>query len=453
VTAAAAYLVGLVLQVPLWAFRPEPPPFDAVLISPRPGLVLAATHVQQACGSATVAVTMWLLLRRLRTYDAVHRRLLAPLFVYGVVAVLSIPVGSNLLRPVLGPEQTIYIQTVTLALIPAGFAAVVLRGGFARTGELSALVTSLAASPNPGDELEQAVGRTLGDPSARLLRWSRELDAYVDHAGNAVALPAAAGADRAAVPIVAGDRCLGAVVYDPELTVDPAAVAPVGRVIGIALDRERLAQEASESRAALVEASSRLLRETDRERRRIAQDLHDGLQVSLVRVGMKAHRLAQESSDEANRELARELAADVDAAAAALRALVHGVMPAPLVERGLAAAVQELAHALPVRARLDVRDVPARLPEPVESTAYFVVAEALANVVKHAEAERVDVRLRVADEVLRIDIEDDGQGGARVDGEGSGLSGLRDRLNVLGGTLAVTSGGSGTRLSAMVPCA
>jgi signal transduction histidine kinase len=168
---------------------------------------------------------------------------------------------------------------------------------------------------------------------------------------------------------------------------------------------------------------------------------------------MKAHRLAQEFSDEANRELARELAADVDAAAAALRALVHGVMPAPLVERGLAAAVQELAHALPVRARLDVRDVPARLPEPVESTAYFVVAEALANVVKHAEAERVDVRLRVADEVLRIDIEDDGQGGARVDGEGSGLSGLRDRLNVLGGTLAVTSGGSGTRLSAMVPCA
>jgi signal transduction histidine kinase len=448
-TAISAYAVALVLQAPLWAFDPKPPPYDVVMISPRPDLATTGTHVQEACGAAVVAVTLWLLLRRLYGYEARQRRVLAPLFGYGIVAVLSIPLGSDLIRPQLGAENTIYLQTVTLALIPAGFVAVVLRGGFASTGALSELVASVAEPTNAADELERAVARTLGDPSARLLRLPAESEGLP---GAPVALPPTDN-HRAVARIYAGERCLGALVYDPELTVDPAAVAAVGRVVAIALDRERLAADAAESRAALLEASSRLLKDTDRERRRIAQDLHDGLQGPLVRVAIEAHRLAHESPGEANRKLAMQLAADVDAAAAALRALVHGVMPAPLVERGLAAAVQELTHTLPVRARLEVHDVPCRLPEPVESTAYFVVAEALTNVVKHADAQTVDVRLRMADEVLRIDVHDDGRGGAAVDAEASGLARLRDRLDVLGGTLAVTSGRSGTRLSASVPCA
>lgn len=452
VTAVSAYVVGVVLQVPLWAFRPAPPPFDVLLISARPRLALVGYHVQQACGAAVVATTLVVLLRRLSGYTPVQRRLLAPLFLYGVVAVLSVPLASDFLRPVIGVEHTVDVQVLTVALLPVGFVVVVLRGGFARAGELSSLVASVAASANPGQELEQAVARTLGDPSVQLLRWSAERDSYMDHAAEPVALPPT-DEHRAAVQILSGDRCLGAVVYDTELTVDPAAVEAVGRVVAIALDRERLAQEASESRAALAEASSRLLTETDRERRRLARDLHDGLQVSLIRVSMQAHRLVDESGDDIGHDLATQLAADVDAAAAALRALVQGVMPAPLVERGLAAAVQELAYAMPVHAQLEVRDVPARLPAPVESTAYFVVAEALTNVVKHAGAGTVGVYLRVADDALRIEVVDDGRGGAAVDNGGTGLSGLRDRVNVLGGTLAISSDESGTRLSAMMPCA
>jgi signal transduction histidine kinase len=175
--------------------------------------------------------------------------------------------------------------------------------------------------------------------------------------------------------------------------------------------------------------------------------------VSLVRLSMQAHRLAHEPSGDDSAALAARLAAEIDEAAVAARALVHGVMPAPLVERGLAAAVQELVYDLPVRTTLDVEGMPARLPAPVESTAYFVAAEALTNVIKHADARCVEVCLRRDDDVLSVEVVDDGRGGVRIDGSGSGLAGLRDRLEVLGGSLTVTSGSGGTRVRAVLPCA
>ncbi|MCA1656228.1 MAG: histidine kinase [Actinobacteria bacterium] len=453
-TVLLAYFVSIVLQAPLWAFTPVPPPFDVVLVSARPELAQAGYRVQQFGGVVVVAVTVWLLVRRLREYDAAQRRVLGPLFGYGVLAVLAIPIVANVLRPLLGlgDETVVALQAAALAGVPLGFLLVVLRGGFARTGELSAFVTSVASSSGTRRELEEAVASTLGDPSVTLLHWSPAQDGYVDTAGEVVPLPPASD-KRAAVHVVVADERLGVVLYDPRLNDDPAAVAAVGRVAAIAMDRERLAREVSESRRALREASSRVLSEADQQRRRIARDLHDGLQVSLVRLSMQAHRFAQEAPSDSNGALAARLAVEVDEAASALRAIVNGVMPAPLVERGLAAAVQELAYDLPVRATLDVDGLPDRLPAPVESTAYFVAAEALTNVIKHAEARNVDLRLRLERDVLSIDVTDDGRGGVRADSSGSGLSGLRDRVEVLGGTLTVTSGATGTRVQAVLPCA
>lgn len=453
-TVLLVYFVSIVLQVPLWAFTPAPPPFDVLLISARPELAEAGSRVQKVAGVVVVALTVWLLVRRLREYDAAQRRVLAPLFGYGVVAVLAIPIVANVLRPLLGlsTEAMVALQVVALAGVPLGFLLVVLRGGFVRTGELSAFVTSVASSSGSRGDLEEAVASTLGDPSVTLLHWSPAQGGYVDTAGEVVPTPPA-GDKRAAVHVVVGDERLGVVLYDPELNTDPAAVAAVGRVAAIAIDRERLAREVSESRRALRDASARLLSESDRQRRRIARDLHDGLQVSLVRLSMQAHRLAQDPPSNGSGALAARLAVEVDEAASALRAFVNGVMPAPLVERGLAAAVQELAYDLPVRTTLDVDGIPDRLPAPVESTAYFVAAEALTNVIKHADARNVDLSLRLECDVLSIDVVDDGRGGVRSDGSGSGLSGLRDRLEVLGGTLTVTSGATGTRVQAVLPCA
>ena len=453
-TVLMAYFVSVVLQVPLWAFTPAPPPFDVVLVSARPELAEAGSQVQKAAGLVVVGVTVWLLLRRLREYDSAQRRVLAPLFGYGVVAVMAIPISANVVGPLLGlgEDAVVALQVVALAGVPVGFLLVVLRGGFARTGELSAFVTSVAWSSGSRRDLEEAVASTLGDPSVTLLHWSPAQSGYVDTAGGVVPLPAA-GDRRAAVHVAVSDERLGAVLYDPELNADPAAVAAVARVVAIAIDRERLAREVQESRGALREASSRLLDDSDRQRRRIARDLHDGLQVSLVRLSMQAHRLAQDAPGEASGVLAGRLAGEVDEAASALRAIVNGVMPAPLVERGLAAAVQELAYDLPLRTTLDVEGLPARLPAPLESTAYFVTAEALTNVIKHADARSVELSLRLECNVLSIDVVDDGRGGVRIDGSGSGLLGLRDRVEVLGGTLVVTSGATGTRVRAVLPCA
>ena len=453
-TVLLGYFVSIVLQAPLWAFTPVPPPFDVVLVSARPELAQAGYRVQQFGGVVVVAVTVWLLVRRLREYDAAQRRVLGPLFGYGVLAVLAIPIVANVLGPLLGlgDEAVVALQAAALAGVPLGFLLVVLRGGFARTGELSAFVTSVASSSGSRRELEEAVASTLGDPSVTLLHWSPAQGGYVDTAGEVVPLPPTSD-KRAAVHVVVADERLGVVLYDPRLNDDPAAVAAVGRVAAIAIDRERLAREVSESRRALREASSRLLSEADHQRRRIARDLHDGLQVSLVRLSMQAHRLAQETPSDSNGALAARLAVEVDEAASVLRSIVNGVMPAPLVERGLAAAVQELAYDLPVRATLDVEGLQDRLPAPVESTAYFVAAEALTNVIKHAEARNVDLRLRRERDVLSIDVTDDGRGGVRADSSGSGLSGLRDRVEVLGGTLTVTSGATGTRVQAVLPCA
>ena len=268
-TVAAAYVVGLVLQAPLWAFGPAPPPYDVVLLSPRPDLAHLGYRLQQATGAVVVALTAWLLARWLRGYDAAQRRVLAPLLGYGVLAVLAIPIIANVVRPVFGLRGEVvgFAQAAVLAGVPVGFLLVVRRGGFARTGDLRAFVRSAASSSGSRHDLEAAVAATLGDPSASLLHWSPTDDAYVDTAGRVTPLPPV-GAHRAAVRITLGQDGLGAVLYDPELNPDPELVAAVGRVAAIAIDRERLMGEVSASRRALSEASARLLDDTDRERRR-----------------------------------------------------------------------------------------------------------------------------------------------------------------------------------------
>ena len=145
--------------------------------------------------------------------------------------------------------------------------------------------------------------------------------------------------------------------------------------------------------------------------------------------------------------------AGLDTAIDELRQLVHGVMPAMLVENGLEAAVEDLADRLPVPTTVDVR-VPDDLPLVVQSTAYFVVAEALTNAVKHPGATQLVVRIRRADADVHIEVRDDScGGGARVDGHG-GLRGARDRVEALGGRFHVADlPDGGTRLQGRLPCA
>jgi signal transduction histidine kinase len=186
---------------------------------------------------------------------------------------------------------------------------------------------------------------------------------------------------------------------------------------------------------------------------RIERDLHDGAQARLVAIAMDLG-LAQQKLDE-DPEQARQLLAEArDGASAALvelRDLARGIRPALLAERGLAEAVTAFAARSPVPATVTADLGPERMPEAVESAAYFVIAEALANVAKHADAKRATVSLVRRDDKLEVLVVDDGHGGANPDG--GGLKGLRARVEALDGTLGVASPAGGpTMLRVELPC-
>ncbi|MEA2340157.1 MAG: hypothetical protein QOG11_234, partial [Solirubrobacteraceae bacterium] len=189
---------------------------------------------------------------------------------------------------------------------------------------------------------------------------------------------------------------------------------------------------------------------TDEERRRLVRDLHDGAQQRLVHtiITLKlACRALQHEDDDAG-ELVAEALGHAERANVELRELAHGILPAVLTQGGLRAGVDALASRTPMPIQIDV--FTGRLPTAVEATAYFVVAEALTNVAKHARAGHAEVTARIADGMLAVQVRDDGIGGARPGG--SGLIGLADRLTALGGTLRVGSpAAGGTLVTAAIP--
>jgi signal transduction histidine kinase/uncharacterized protein YhfF len=223
-----------------------------------------------------------------------------------------------------------------------------------------------------------------------------------------------------------------------------------------AAELERRGHEAAlRAREAEVTASrTRLLHAADEERRRIGRDLHDGAQQRLVVLG-QCLDLALRSAESSPREATRLIASAREHAALAgseLRAFSRGLHPAGLSAHGLASALRSLGLNSPVPLRIEA--VPdQRLPDPVEVTVYYLVAEALSNAVKHADATEVRVDLQRRGPVLHAEITDDGVGGAAAE-PGSGLCGLVDRLEALGGRLELESApGAGTRLRASIPLA
>ena len=352
------------------------------------------------------------------------------------------------------PTTLVAVQLVILAGVPAAFVLAVLRGGYARTGEVEELGAWLGSQESARPGLEEALGRALGDDSLRLLFPSpRAHGRLVDSHGRASQL---SGPDsrRAAVDVELRGRPIASIDYDPMLVGDAELVRTAGRVVAVEVDRERLVVELRASEDALLRSRERLVEAADRERRRIAQDLHDGLQAQLVLLALSADGIARDpTSPESTRCAAAALRRRLDAAAEDLRQLVHSMMPALLIERGLYAAVGDLVDHIPVRTSLELAGTDEELSSTVEMTAYYVVAEAVTNALKHSDAHRLSIRLHRGDQSLDITVRDDGAGGASTR-DGAGLRSLTDRLDVLGGVLTVESSPeSGTHVHAVVPCA
>jgi PAS domain S-box-containing protein len=252
------------------------------------------------------------------------------------------------------------------------------------------------------------------------------------------------------VPIAVAGETWGAlvVVLQEDEIIPPATehrLRAFAELVGLAVASADARNEVSESRRRIVEAS-------DTERRRLERNLHDGAQQRLVAfaLGLRvAQSKLRKSPDEAERLLG-QLGEELADAIVELRELAQGIHPAVLTERGLEAAVKVLAARAPLSVELDV-DLPERLPEPVETAAYYAVSEALANVAKHARADTVRVTISWSDDLLVVEVADDGAGGANVEG-GTGLRGLCDRIEAVGGQLWVESApGHGTLVRGELP--
>jgi signal transduction histidine kinase len=208
----------------------------------------------------------------------------------------------------------------------------------------------------------------------------------------------------------------------------------------------------AEGRAELDASRARIVATADATRRRIERDLHDGAQQQLVWLAL-ALRAAQANLPEASEQHRSELSQVVDGLTAVLddlREIALGIHPAGLSEDGLTPALKRLVARSPLRVNLDVR-ADGRFPEPVEVTAYYVVSEALTNAAKYADVPIVDVAVSADEAALRVNVRDAGRGGANPD-EGSGLLGLRDRVEAIGGTMRLASPpGDGTALSVVLP--
>jgi PAS domain S-box-containing protein len=249
-------------------------------------------------------------------------------------------------------------------------------------------------------------------------------------------------------PIVVAGRLWGAMVVISRR----AEPMPAGTEERIKEFAELIATAVAniQARSDLAASRARIVAAADDERQRVVRDLHDGAQQRLVHtvITLKLARQALAQEDETAPELMAEALQQAEAATGELRELAHGILPSILTHGGLRAAVEALAVRMPVRVDIDVSV--RRLPAPVEATAYFVVAEALTNVAKHAQANRATVVARLADGQLCVDVRDDGAGGARPDG--TGLVGLTDRLSVLNGRLRVESpADGGTLVAATIP--
>ena len=318
--------------------------------------------------------------------------------------------------------------------------------------EADATVTVVAEWGEPDAAFPVGTRLPLGGKNiaSQVLRTERPARIEYAKATGAVGAYARSMGIRSAVgaPIVVDGRLWGVMVAtSPEAGSLPAdtesRLENFTELVATAISNTEAREEVAASRARIVAAA-------DEERRRVVRDLHDGAQQRLVHtiITLKLARRAVQHEREDAAALLTEALDHAEQATAELRELAHGILPAALTQGGVRAGVDALASRMPVPVENGVSV--GRLPAAVEATAYFVVAEALTNVAKHARAERAAVTAHVEDGTLVVHVRDDGVGGAQRNG--SGLTGLTDRLAALDGELRVESAADhGTVVAATIP--
>jgi signal transduction histidine kinase len=353
-----------------------------------------------------------------------------------------------------GPSSAV-LQLLAFALllsVPFAFLFGLLRGRLSRGDAVGELIEALGQSAYDQRSLRDMLAAALADPSLSLAYWIGARSRYVDASGALVELPKP-GSGRVATPVEREGRRVAVIIHDEALAEDPGLVRAVGAAAALALENERLTAELRARVEDLRASRARIVQAGDEERRRLERDLHDGAQQRLVALALnlKLARSSLDSDPDGARELLDDSIGELTEATTELRELARGIHPAILTDRGLDAAVMALAN----RASLPVEFgelTQERLPAPVESTAYFVVAESLTNVARYSRASHATVEIRHDNGRIVVEVRDDGVGGADP-ARGSGLRGLADRVGAVDGRIAVESPpGAGTTVHVEIPC-
>jgi signal transduction histidine kinase len=436
VTTVAGQLVGAVVL---------PDARDVLTVTPHQTLADAVDRVQGILGMGIALVLLVLLVRRLLVLRGPAQRAQAPLLAAAAFSVLA--ALPWLVWMVATRDDTPAVDTAGRAvslLVPFSVVAGIMWSRLRRP-EASDLVVELRT---PGaSSLRERLARALGDPTLDLA-YRLDDGRYVDVAGRTLELPL--GPNRAVTLVTARGEEVAALIHDPALLDEPALVESVRATAGLVLENERLAAEVRAQLAEVRASRARLVAATDAERRRLERNLHDGAQQRLVTLSIMLG-LAASDGDASSSPVLLRAQDEVEEAIAELRELARGIHPTLLREEGLEAAVRALARRTPLPVEVEA-SVGKRLPDAIELAAYFLVSEALTNVVKHASASHATVRLVRGSTTLGVVVVDDGVGGARARLD-SGLAGLQDRLEALEAKLVVESEpGGGTTIHAEIPC-
>ncbi len=343
------------------------------------------------------------------------------------------------------------VALIAMAAVPVSYVA-----GIAHARNMRARVADLMRVTREGADRglwAESLARALRDDSVRVYWWDEEQGRYVDATGEPIDTAERDGG-HSILPVASPTGMPIALIrHDRALTDNMRLLDGVSSALRLSVDNGRLRTEVERTLEQVRQSRQRIVEAGVEARRRIERDLHDGAQQQLVSLGMRLRLAANLAREARHDELAGELEACIhtlNQGLRELRELAHGIHPSLLSQGGLALAVPELAGRCAVPVEVDVQ-AEGRLPELIESTAYFAVAESLANIAKHSQATRAWVRAHLEGDEVVISVRDNGIGGASLD-TGTGMLGIADRIDAVGGTISIESPrGAGTTVTVRMP--
>ena len=415
------------------------------------GYAVAAVTPVWGSETATIVLAALLVAVAIRGYAcAAGRERRMRLAALQATAVLAAVLAAIALVRLAAPGQaadaaTLHAYQAALCGLSLGLLVGLLRGSWERA-EVADLVVELGETRS--GTLRDELARALGDPSLQVGYWVPESAGFVDSEGRPIRVPDP-GSGRSMTMVERDGQPLAVLVHDPAVLGDPGLVEAVSSAARLAAANARLQAEVRARLAEIGASRRRILEAGDEERGRLERRLREGALRRLDKVAETLRKARGPAvAGNAGERVAR---AEIQLARTQeeLRRLARGIHPRELSERGLATALASLARDIPLPVKLAVSAAGAS--PGAAACAYFVCSEALANVAKYAAASKVAVSVRSDPGGITVEIEDDGIGGADP-GRGTGLRGLADRVETLGGTLTVESPpGRGTRLVAVIP--